>query len=116
MIGLAALCAAVLIAIQLGVTYWFYLYIPWFFAPAIIALLGRFDDGRQDRSLDARAAAPDRAPVDGAAPPAEPPRPNPARPRPPSSHSPDPGPAAPGRRRPRTHDRPEDLQLKRPSR
>jgi hypothetical protein len=44
LIGLAALCAAILVAIELGVTYWFYLYIPWFFAPAIIALLGRFGD------------------------------------------------------------------------
>jgi hypothetical protein len=42
LVGLAALCAAILIAIQLGVTYWFYLYVPWFFAPAILALLGRF--------------------------------------------------------------------------
>ncbi len=40
-IGLAALAAAVLIALQLGVTHWFYLYIPWFFAPAIIGLLAR---------------------------------------------------------------------------
>ncbi|MGI8803883.1 MAG: hypothetical protein ACR2KV_17260, partial [Solirubrobacteraceae bacterium] len=41
-IGLAALAAAVVIALQLGVTHWFYLYIPWFFAPAIVALLGRY--------------------------------------------------------------------------
>jgi hypothetical protein len=46
LIGLAALSAAILIAIELGVTYWFYLYIPWFFAPAMIALLGRFGDPR----------------------------------------------------------------------
>ncbi|MCA1689023.1 MAG: hypothetical protein LC720_00785 [Actinobacteria bacterium] len=32
-----------MIALQLGVTHWFYLYIPWFFAPAIIALLARGD-------------------------------------------------------------------------
>jgi hypothetical protein len=38
--GLAACCAAILIALQLGASYWFYLYIPWFFAPAIPALLG----------------------------------------------------------------------------
>jgi len=37
---LAAAAAAILIAIQLGVTYWFYLYIPWFFGPAIVAILG----------------------------------------------------------------------------
>ena len=39
--GLAALSAAILIALQLGVTHWFYLYIPWFFPLVMIALLGR---------------------------------------------------------------------------
>jgi len=38
--GLAACCAALLIAVELGVTYWFYLYIPWFFAPAAVVLFG----------------------------------------------------------------------------
>jgi hypothetical protein len=42
LIGLAAACAAVLIALQLGVEYWFYLYLPWFFPLALLALLGRF--------------------------------------------------------------------------
>jgi hypothetical protein len=41
--GLAAVCAAVLIALQLGVEHWFYLYIPWFFAPAMVALLAGAD-------------------------------------------------------------------------
>ncbi|MHB8658924.1 MAG: hypothetical protein ACYC91_13395 [Solirubrobacteraceae bacterium] len=36
----AALGAAVLIALQLGITYWFYLYIPWFFPLVMTALLG----------------------------------------------------------------------------
>jgi uncharacterized membrane protein len=36
----AALGAAVLIAIQLGVTYWFYLYIMWFLPLALLALFG----------------------------------------------------------------------------
>ncbi len=40
-VGLAALSAAILIALQLGVTHWFYLYIPWFFPLVMIALLGR---------------------------------------------------------------------------
>ena len=35
---LAALCAAVLVAFQLGVDHWFYLYIPWFFGPLLIGL------------------------------------------------------------------------------
>jgi hypothetical protein len=41
-VGLAACAAAILIALQLGVTHWFYLYIPWFLPLAMIALLGRF--------------------------------------------------------------------------
>jgi hypothetical protein len=40
LIGLSALAAAVLIALQLGVTHWFYLYIVWFLGPLLIALLG----------------------------------------------------------------------------
>jgi hypothetical protein len=39
-VGLSALAAAVLVALQLGVTHWFYLYIVWFLGPALIALLG----------------------------------------------------------------------------
>jgi hypothetical protein len=39
--GLAAACAAVLIALQLGVTHWFYLYLPWFFPLVMLALLAR---------------------------------------------------------------------------
>jgi hypothetical protein len=39
-IEVAALGAAVLIAIQLGVTYWFYLYIMWFLPLALLALFG----------------------------------------------------------------------------
>jgi hypothetical protein len=58
-IGLAALCAAILIAIQLGVTYWIYLYIPWFFAPAIVALLGRFGEPREAGERRTEPAADD---------------------------------------------------------
>ena len=46
-VGLAAACAAIVIATQLGVEHWFYLYIPWFFGPAMIALLG----AREGRSV-----------------------------------------------------------------
>ncbi len=42
LVGLAAGCAAILIAVQLSMEHWFYLYIPWFFGVAIVALLGRF--------------------------------------------------------------------------
>jgi hypothetical protein len=41
LVGLAAACAATIIAVQLGIEHWFYLYIPWFFPLVIIALLGR---------------------------------------------------------------------------
>jgi Glycosyltransferase family 87 len=40
LVGLSALAAAVLIALQLGVTHWFYLYLVWFLGPVSIALLG----------------------------------------------------------------------------
>jgi hypothetical protein len=46
-VGLAALSAAVLIALQLGVTHWFYLYLVWFLGPLLIAVLG---DGARERS------------------------------------------------------------------
>jgi hypothetical protein len=42
LVGLAACSAAILIALQIGVTHWFHLYIPWFFGLVMIALLGRF--------------------------------------------------------------------------
>lgn len=42
-VGLAAACAAVMIAVQLGIDHWFYLYIPWFFGPLIVALLGNLE-------------------------------------------------------------------------
>jgi hypothetical protein len=45
-VTLAALGAAVLIAVQLGVTHWFYLYIVWFLPLVLVALLGR---GLEDR-------------------------------------------------------------------
>jgi hypothetical protein len=43
LVGLAAACAAVIIAVQLGIDHWFYLYIPWFFPLVMIALLARLD-------------------------------------------------------------------------
>jgi len=44
-VGLAAACAAILIAVELGVEHWFYLYIPWFFPLVMIALLGARPEG-----------------------------------------------------------------------
>jgi hypothetical protein len=43
-VGLAGACAAVLIALQLGIEHWFYLYIPWFFPLVAIVLLGGGED------------------------------------------------------------------------
>jgi hypothetical protein len=37
--GLAAICAAILISLQMGVTHWFYLYIVWFFPLVMLAIL-----------------------------------------------------------------------------
>jgi uncharacterized membrane protein len=39
-VAVAALGAAVVIALQLGVTHWFYLYIVWFFPLVMVAVLG----------------------------------------------------------------------------
>jgi hypothetical protein len=39
LVEVAALGAAVLLALQLGITHWFYLYIPWFFPLVILALV-----------------------------------------------------------------------------
>lgn len=54
-VTLAALGAAVLIAVQLGVTHWFYLYVVWFAPLVLVALLGR---GLVDRDEATPAPAP----------------------------------------------------------
>jgi len=46
LVGLSAACAAVIIALQLGIEHWFYLYIPWFFPLVAIALLGGREEPR----------------------------------------------------------------------
>jgi len=53
LVGLAAACAAVVVATQLGIDHWFYLYIPWFFPLAMLALLGRFSDPRSPPAVAA---------------------------------------------------------------
>ena len=53
-VTLAALGAAVLIAVQLGVTHWFYLYIVWFLPLVLVALLGRGLEDRTPRRLHPR--------------------------------------------------------------
>jgi hypothetical protein len=64
LVGLAAACAAVIIAVQLGIEHWFYLYIPWFFPLVMLALLGRFSDpGVPSAAAEASAAARSRWPA-----------------------------------------------------
>ena len=53
LVGLAAACAAIVIATQLGVEHWFYLYIPWFFPLVMIALLGVRPDRARRPAHDA---------------------------------------------------------------
>jgi hypothetical protein len=66
-VQLAALAAAVLIALQLGVTHWFYLYVVWFFPLVMVAVLA----GHPDR---------ERAPARWSSPASAPPPPARARP------------------------------------
>ncbi len=59
LVGLAATAAAVLVAVQLGVDHWFYLYIPWFFGLVMLALLGALTQpdlpDRAEPSVSARS-------------------------------------------------------------
>ena len=49
--GLAAACAAVLIAVQLGLEYWFYLYVVWFFPLVLLALFARSERSAPERAM-----------------------------------------------------------------
>jgi hypothetical protein len=62
-VGLSAACAAVLIATQLGIEHWFYLYIPWFFGLVIVALFGALSDPSTRWSAAASAPAESSLPV-----------------------------------------------------
>ncbi len=48
LVQVAALGAAVLIALQLGISHWFYLYVVWFFPLVMVALLGAEPTGSPD--------------------------------------------------------------------
>jgi hypothetical protein len=61
-VGLAAACAAVIVAAQLGIDHWFYLYIPWFFPLVMIALLGRFGPPVKQKAASGLQAVSDSAP------------------------------------------------------
>jgi hypothetical protein len=57
LLGLSAACAAVVIATQLGIDHWFYLYIPWFFPLVMLVLIGRFSDPWSPRQAAASESA-----------------------------------------------------------
>jgi hypothetical protein len=57
LVGLAAACAAIIIATELGIEHWFYLYIPWFFPLVMLALLGRLTDPAEPAPAAASAPA-----------------------------------------------------------
>lgn len=61
--GLAAAGAVVLIAVQLGVTYWFYLYVSWFLPFVFVALLARYREPGTDPDWPSAADEPARVPV-----------------------------------------------------
>jgi hypothetical protein len=57
LVGLAAACGAVMLAVELGIEHWFYLYIPWFFPLVMLALLGRLSDPVSSAPVVASAPA-----------------------------------------------------------
>jgi hypothetical protein len=59
--SLAAAAAAILIALQLGIEHWFYLYIPWFFPLAMVALLAREGAARPLAAASDAASEPARS-------------------------------------------------------
>ena len=64
MLTMAALSGALLIGIELTVTHWFYLYIPWFLPFALVAMVPDWPaPTRSERPADAPVAAPVGAPV-----------------------------------------------------
>jgi hypothetical protein len=66
-VEVAALGAAVIIAVQLGLTYWFYLYVVWFFPLVVLAAFGAYPSvagADEVRDLSAQVAPiPSRPPV-----------------------------------------------------
>lgn len=61
-VGLAAVCAAILLAVLLSVTYWFYLYLVWMFPALLVALLVRYEAPRRSRPPATFTGAPPPAP------------------------------------------------------
>ncbi len=62
-VEVSALAAAVVIALQLGITHWFYLYIPWFFPLVMLALIAAHPSSERSwPEASAPAAEPGRRP------------------------------------------------------
>ncbi len=57
LVGLCAACGAVMIALELGLEHWFYLYIPWFFALVLPALFGALSQPPPTAAAGASAPA-----------------------------------------------------------
>jgi hypothetical protein len=56
-VGLAACAAAVVIAVQAGVTHWFYFYVVWFFPLLAVALFARYEEEVEPAATAAPAVA-----------------------------------------------------------
>ena len=56
---MAALGAAIIIGLQMGITYWFYLYIVWFFPLVIVALVASHpaEPGKRAAAFGGQVAA-----------------------------------------------------------
>jgi hypothetical protein len=67
-IAVAALAGAEIIVIQLGITYWFYLYVVWFFPLVIVALFGSYPETPRGRveAAGARSSPPVGLPMEAA--------------------------------------------------
>lgn len=65
--GLAAACGAVILAVQLGIEHWFYLYVPWFFPLVLVGFFARYEGVVRTRwrkpapALQAEASEPARS-------------------------------------------------------
>ncbi len=62
-IGLAAIAGAILLCLQLGMTYWFYLYIVWIIPFAFVAIFARDADPAAPEPDPSRPGAPEPVPL-----------------------------------------------------
>ena len=64
-VGLAACAAAVVIAVQAGVTHWFYLYVVWFFPLLAVALFARYEEDAPAATVEPTVVEPSHATSSG---------------------------------------------------